>query len=136
MAANGIYGYAGKILRVDLTDERISEHALDAVELKKWVGGVGFGAKYLYEEVPPRVQWNDPDNRLIVASGPLAGTRMGGSGTISICVILVGMPDRLMDRRTGLMSVTLPIETKTIWLASKSSMTLSATVEYSCSHPA
>ncbi len=81
MAANG---YAGKILRVDLGSERLTEEVLSEAELKKWVGGTGFGAKYLYAEVPPGVQWNSPENRLIVASGPLGGTRMGGSGTISI----------------------------------------------------
>ena len=77
-------GYAGKILRVDLTTEQMSEEVLDEATLRKWVGGVGFGAKYLYEEVPPSVQWDDPENLLIVASGPLGGTRAGGSGTISI----------------------------------------------------
>lgn len=77
-------GYAGKILRVNLTNRKITEEVLDEAELKKWVGGVGFGAKYLYEEVPPGVQWDDPENRLIVSTGPLAGTRMGGSGTICL----------------------------------------------------
>ncbi|MFH0846610.1 MAG: aldehyde ferredoxin oxidoreductase C-terminal domain-containing protein [Chloroflexota bacterium] len=81
MATNG---YAGKILRVNLTNERISEETLSEAELKKWVGGSGFGAKYLYAEVSPGVQWNSPENRLIVSSGPLGGTRMGGSGTISV----------------------------------------------------
>ncbi len=77
-------GYAGKILKVDLTNEIITEETLDDATLRKWVGGVGFGAKYLYEEVPTTAQWDDPENRLIVASGPLGGTRAGGSGTISI----------------------------------------------------
>ena len=76
-------GYAGKILRVDLTNEQITEEVLSEAELKKWVGGSGFGAKYLYDEVPPGVQWDSPENRLIVSSGPLSGTRMPG-GTISI----------------------------------------------------
>ena len=76
-------GYAGKILRVDLTNERITEEVLDEATLRKWVGGVGLGAKYLYEEVPPGARWNDPENRLIVASGPLGGTMVGGSATIS-----------------------------------------------------
>ena len=77
-------GYAGKILRVDLTNEQVSEEVLDDDSLRKWVGGVGFGAKYLYEEVSPGTEWDDPENRLIVASGPLGGTTTGGSGTISI----------------------------------------------------
>ncbi|MFC1988283.1 aldehyde ferredoxin oxidoreductase family protein [Chloroflexota bacterium] len=84
MSSNSVPGYAGKILRVDLTNEDVSEEVLSEAELKKWVGGVGFGAKYLYDEVPPGVQWNDPENRLIVACGPFGGTRMAGSGTISI----------------------------------------------------
>ena len=42
------------------------------------------GPKYLYDEVPPGVQWNDPENRIIIASGPLGGTMVGGSATISI----------------------------------------------------
>ncbi len=81
MAGNG---FAGKILRVDLTNERLTVEVLTEEELKKWVGGTGIGAKYLYHEVAPGVQWNSPENRLIVASGPLGGTRIGGSGTISV----------------------------------------------------
>ncbi len=84
MSSNGVYGYAGKILRVDLSSEHISEEVLDEAALRKWVGGVGFGARYLYDEVPAGVEWNDPANRLIVASGPLGGTMVGGSATISI----------------------------------------------------
>jgi len=84
VSANTICGYVGKILRVDLTSEYITEEVLDEATLRKWVGGVGFGAKYLYDEVPSGVQWNDPANRIIVASGPLGGTMVGGSANISI----------------------------------------------------
>jgi aldehyde:ferredoxin oxidoreductase len=84
MGANKVCGYAGKILRVDLTSESITEETWDEPALRKWVGGVGFGAKILYDEVPPGVAWNDPENRLIAASGPLGGTSMGGSGTICL----------------------------------------------------
>ncbi|MBI2858834.1 MAG: hypothetical protein HYX90_07130 [Chloroflexi bacterium] len=72
-------------MRVDLTSECITSETLDEVTLRKWVGGVGIGAKYLYDEVPAGTRWDDPQNRLIVASGPLSGTRVGGSGTICIC---------------------------------------------------
>ena len=57
---------------------------MDEGTLKKWVGGIGFGAKYLYEEVPPGVEWSDPENRMIWASGPLAGTAVFGAGTFNI----------------------------------------------------
>jgi aldehyde:ferredoxin oxidoreductase len=77
-------GYAGKILRVDLTSGRIWTEAPDEATLKKWIGGVGLGTKYLYDEVPPGTAWSDPENRLIWTTGPLAGTVVGGAATINI----------------------------------------------------
>ncbi|MBW2154893.1 MAG: hypothetical protein JRH18_24955 [Deltaproteobacteria bacterium] len=77
-------GYAGKVLRVDLTEGKTWSEELDEATVKKWVGGIGLGAKYLYEEVPPGVQWSDPQNRLIWTTGPLAGTDVAGAATINI----------------------------------------------------
>lgn len=81
-------GYAGKWLRVDLAARQITEFTLDEATLRKHLGGVGVGAKILYEEVPPGVEWSDPQNRLILATGPLNGTRVRGSG--SFCVVTKG----------------------------------------------
>jgi len=77
-------GYTGKLLRVDLTNERIAEEPLDLEGIRGWVGGSGLGAKILYEEVPPSVAWSDAENRMIFANGPLSGTRAPGSGTFSV----------------------------------------------------
>ncbi len=79
-----LYGYAGKLLRVDLTSEQITEETLDEETARKYVGGSGIGAKYLYEEVPAGVEWSDEANRMIMATGPLGGTTVGGSGTFSV----------------------------------------------------
>lgn len=76
-------GYAGRWLRVDLTVGRLADEVLDADALRKWVGGSGLGARILYDEVEPGTSWDDPANRLIIASGPLGGTRVMGSGTFS-----------------------------------------------------
>lgn len=77
-------GYAGKFLRVDLTHEQTTDVVFDEDTLRKYIGGTGIGAKILYEEIPPEIDWSDPRNRLILASGPLGGTRIGGSGTFSL----------------------------------------------------
>ena len=77
-------GYAGKILRIDLSESKIWEDVLDEKTVTMWVGGVGLGTKYLYEEVPPGVEWSDPRNRLIWTTGPLAGNDVAGAGTINI----------------------------------------------------
>jgi aldehyde:ferredoxin oxidoreductase len=78
-----LYGYAGRLARVDLSAGRISEDLLDLEVARKWVGGAGLGAKILLEEVPAGVEWDDPENRLVLTAGPLAGTRTFGSGTFN-----------------------------------------------------
>ncbi|HOE17749.1 MAG TPA: aldehyde ferredoxin oxidoreductase C-terminal domain-containing protein [Syntrophorhabdaceae bacterium] len=83
-----IGGYLGKILRVDLSKGSTSVEELDRSFIEKWVGGVGFGAKFLYDEVPPGVEWSDPENRMIWASGPLAGSGVYGAGTF--CIVTKG----------------------------------------------
>ncbi|MCW4021243.1 MAG: hypothetical protein NWF14_08460 [Candidatus Bathyarchaeota archaeon] len=77
-------GYAGKFLRADLTREKATEVVFDEETLRKYIGGTGIGIKILYDEVPPETDWSSPENRLIFASGPLGGTRVGGSGTFSL----------------------------------------------------
>lgn len=83
-----LFGYAGRLLRVNLTDGKITEEDLDEQTVRKYIGGVGLGAKVLFEEVPAGVAWSDEDNRIIMANGPLSATRLGGSGTI--CVVTKG----------------------------------------------
>jgi aldehyde:ferredoxin oxidoreductase len=77
-------GYAGKILRVDLSNRTFSDENLDDDFIKKYIGGIGFGARYLYQENPVNVEWSDPQNRIIFANGPLSGTVFRGSGTICV----------------------------------------------------
>ncbi len=74
----------GKMLRVDLSERSTTEEIPDKSTLRQYVGGTGIGVKYLYGEVSPGVQWDDPGNRLIFATGPVGGTRLGGSGSISV----------------------------------------------------
>jgi len=79
-----IKGYAGRFLRVDMSEGRLSDEVFDEETLRKYLGGTGIGTKILYEEVPPDADWSDHVNRVTIGSGPLGGTAVGGSGTISI----------------------------------------------------
>ncbi len=79
-----IYGYNGRIMRVDLSEEKNTIELLDEDTLRKYIGGATLGIKYLYDEVSPETDWSDPENRLILCSGPLGGTRIGGSGAIAV----------------------------------------------------
>ena len=77
-------GYAGKLLRVDLTAGRTWTEPWGAEVMREYLGGIGLGAKLLYEEVGPDVHWDHPDNRLILATGPLAGLPVWGTGGLTV----------------------------------------------------
>lgn len=73
------YGYAGKILRVDLTTERITETPTIPYATK-FLGGRGLLAKLYWDEIPPGVDPLGPDNKLFIATGPITGTGTVASG--------------------------------------------------------
>jgi aldehyde:ferredoxin oxidoreductase len=82
MKAEG--GYLKRLLRVDLNTRQTKEEDLEDALLEKYVGGTGIGARLLYDEVAPGVEWNDPRNRILFFSGPLGATRISGTGTFSV----------------------------------------------------
>ena len=77
-------GYAGAILRVDLSSGRIWTEPIDDAFARTWLGGIGLGSKVLYEEVGPEIGWDHPGNRLVMATGPLAGTPVWGTGGLTV----------------------------------------------------
>ena len=83
-----IPGYAGKIMRIDLTKSATTSETLNESFLKSFIGGAAMGIKYIYDEVDPSTDWDNPENRLFIGSGPLGGTKVAGSG--SICVVTKG----------------------------------------------
>jgi aldehyde:ferredoxin oxidoreductase len=79
-----MWGYMGKLLRVDLTNGTHCDERLEPELAEQYLGGTGLGVEYLYREVPPGVEWDDPRNLIIMASGPVGGTPLAGSGTFSL----------------------------------------------------
>ncbi|MBA7646252.1 putative oxidoreductase YdhV [subsurface metagenome] len=72
-------GYTGKILRVNLSNNTISVEELDKKFCRKYIGGTGFIAYYLYKELNPGINPLGPDNKLIFALGPLTGVSLPGN---------------------------------------------------------
>jgi len=69
-----LYGYAGKILRIDLTKGKVHEEPLSRKMARAYLGGRGFNVRRLYSEVPKSIGPLSPENKLIIATGPIAGT--------------------------------------------------------------
>ena len=73
-------GYMGKILRVLLDKGDFKVDPLPREWIKEYIGGDGFAAKLLYEEVPGKIDPLSETNKLIVATGPITGTLWPMSG--------------------------------------------------------
>jgi aldehyde:ferredoxin oxidoreductase len=71
-------GYNGKVLRVDLTREKMVIEKIDETFCRKYLGGAGFIAHYLLAEVNQGIDPLGPENKLIFALGPLTGLPLGG----------------------------------------------------------
>ena len=69
-----MFGWMGKILRIDLTRGTISQEALERDDLRNYIGARGLGTRLFVKEVDPNVDPLSPENKVIFMSGPLTGT--------------------------------------------------------------
>ncbi|NIQ37836.1 MAG: aldehyde ferredoxin oxidoreductase [Proteobacteria bacterium] len=79
-------GYWGKVLNVDLTEGKTSVSPLPEEWRRAYIGGTGFAAKVLHDEVPAGADALGPDNVFIFGVGPFqGGSRVLGSGRFAAC---------------------------------------------------
>ncbi|NOR82532.1 MAG: aldehyde ferredoxin oxidoreductase [Ardenticatenales bacterium] len=78
-----MFGFMGRILRVDLTNARVSEEPLSERYTRMFLGGSGLATKYLFDELEKGVDPLGPDNKIIYMTGPLTGTISPSSGRFS-----------------------------------------------------
>jgi len=75
-----MYGWRGKLLRVDLSQGKVREEELHPQIAKDYIGGRGLGIRYLLQEGDPCCDPLGKDNVAIFAAGPLTGTRAPTGG--------------------------------------------------------
>ena len=78
-------GFAGQQLRVDLNTwetrtERVSEELA-----RQYMGGSGYGARILYDELEKGIDPLSPENIMMLATGPLSLAAVPGGGSITLC---------------------------------------------------
>jgi len=73
-------GYGGSILRINLTTAKISKESTPTNVMRDFIGGRGFGAYYLFKEVPKGADPLGTENKLIISSGPMSGLMIPGAG--------------------------------------------------------
>jgi aldehyde:ferredoxin oxidoreductase len=63
----------GRLLRVDLSTGRTAVEEIPRAFAEDFIGGRGYGIRYLYDELKPGVDPLGEENKLIMVTGPLAG---------------------------------------------------------------
>ena len=76
--------WSEKILRVDLGAGTCASEPLNMEWAQDYMGQRGLATKYLVEETDPNVDPFSPDNKMIIATGPLTGTIAPTSGRWSV----------------------------------------------------
>ncbi|NAZ27992.1 MAG: aldehyde ferredoxin oxidoreductase, partial [Caldivirga sp.] len=77
-------GWAGRLLRVDLSSGRYWIQDIDPSILVSFVGGRGLAVKLLWDELRPGVDPLSPLNKLVIAAGPLTGYPGPNTGKLVI----------------------------------------------------
>ena len=70
----------GKVLRIDLSSKSSGVEEIGEETSRKFLGGRGLGAKILYDELPAGTDPLSAENIVVIATGPLSGTKTPSSG--------------------------------------------------------
>lgn len=75
-----MYGYSGKVLRINLSEKTVKVEPLNLEVAQKFIGARGLGVKTFIDEVDAKIDALSPENKFIIATGPLTASPMPTSG--------------------------------------------------------
>lgn len=78
-----VYGYNGKIARIDLQKRSVKIEEPEELVYKKYLGGRGLGVYYLFRDLAPRIDPLGPENELILATSIITGIPIAGMSRFS-----------------------------------------------------
>jgi len=79
-----MYGYAGKVLEVNLTTGEIETGEQGEKDCREYLGGSGLGAKMYLDRFPGDIEPLSPENLLIFMTGPWTGSRVPGGNRFAV----------------------------------------------------
>jgi aldehyde:ferredoxin oxidoreductase len=99
--AEVLQGYSGQTLYINLSENTIGAKPVTEQMKEIFIGGRGFGLWLLWNAVTGDTRWDDPENEIIISSGPLGGTtNFPGSGK-SLCVSISPTTGSVVDSNVG-----------------------------------
>ena len=94
-------GYTDKVLYINVGTTEIKEKDVPLMMKEKFIGGKGYGLRLLWNATKPETKWDDPENEIIISSGPIGGiTQYSGTGK-SLVVTLSPQTNSVMDSNVG-----------------------------------
>jgi len=78
-------GFIGKLLKVNLSSQEITEEPLNEDIAKDFLGGTGYACRYLYDHLDKDTDPLSPDNILMFMTGPFTGSNIPSSGKFVVC---------------------------------------------------
>jgi len=94
-------GYTDKILYVNVCENEIKDKDVPLSMKEKFIGGKGYGLRLLWDATRPETKWDEPENEIIISSGPIGGiTQYSGTGK-SLVVSISPTTDSVMDSNVG-----------------------------------
>ena len=94
-------GYAGQTLYVNVEDAKVRAKPVTETMKERFIGGRGFDLWLLWHAVNSETRWHDPENEIVIASGPCGGTtQYPGSGK-SIVTTISPLTDIVIDSNVG-----------------------------------
>lgn len=96
-------GYNGRTLRIDLSNWTVSERPVSIEMKENFIGGRGFDLYLLWHSLPKDriVRWDDPENEICIASGPLSGMPVYPGAGKSIVVSISPLTGSVIDSNVG-----------------------------------
>ena len=94
-------GYANRTLHINLDSLKFGEKAVTQEMKDLFTGGRGFGLKLLWDAITPDTKWDDPENALVIANGPLCGTTAYAGLGKSTVVTLSPLTENVVDSNVG-----------------------------------
>jgi len=94
-------GYTDKVLHLNLSDNAFKIKDVPLEMKEKFIGGKGYGLKLLWDATKADTKWDDPENEIVISSGPIAGiTQYSGTGK-SLVVTLSPASNSATDSNAG-----------------------------------
>ncbi|MHA1967899.1 MAG: aldehyde ferredoxin oxidoreductase N-terminal domain-containing protein, partial [Candidatus Hodarchaeales archaeon] len=96
-------GYAGRTLYINLSNKEIKIKPVTDEMKEKFIGGKGFDLYLMWHSMPKDriIKWNDLENEICIASGPLGGTTYYSGSGKSICTTISPITHQIIDSNVG-----------------------------------